>query len=94
MRKPSVSAANDSDNPELLLGSALFLMSSFAIGKPSAQLRFIIQRHLECLADHERLGSTLRDLCDRMSLDWSQLVAENSSNQINPKVPPRLWCVK
>jgi hypothetical protein len=59
-----------SRNAELVVGSTLFLMSSYARGEQPAQLQKIICKHLESLADREDLSGVLRQLCDQLAIEW------------------------
>jgi hypothetical protein len=59
-----------SRNAELVVGSTLFLMSSYARGEQPAQLQNIICKHLESLADREDLSGVLRQLCDQLAIEW------------------------
>jgi hypothetical protein len=59
-----------SRNAELVVGSTLFLMSSYARGEKPEQLQNIICKHLESLADREDLSGVLRQLCDQLAIEW------------------------
>jgi hypothetical protein len=65
-----------SANAELVVGSTLFLMSSYARGEQPNQLRHIICKHLESLADRDDLTGVLRQLCDQLAIDWQSQSAE------------------
>jgi hypothetical protein len=55
---------------DIVLASTLFLFSSYARTKPNENLRNILLRHLEILADDEALSPVLRGICEQLELDW------------------------
>jgi hypothetical protein len=71
-----------SNNAELVIGSTLFLMSSYARGTQPSQLGIIICRHLESLADRDDLSSVLRQLCDQLAVEWQTAPQKNPSSKV------------
>jgi len=73
--------------PELLVSSALHLMSHYSASAgraaPCIKLASVIERHLRALADHGDLNPVLRATCQQLSEQWAAVV-----DQALPR-PPR-----
>ncbi len=85
------------DNPELLLGATLFLMTQYARVFANASqshkdhLRVMVIRHLECISDCAGIGTVLHQYCDQLALEWnrgesapSSSVLGNQRRSVNP----------
>lgn len=64
--------------PELLVSSALYLMTHYSAqaGNSGAcvKLASVIERHLKALAGHDELNPVLRATCQQLSEQWAGVV--------------------
>lgn len=66
--------------PELLVSSALHLMSHYSASAgagqagPCLKLASVIERHLRALAGHADLNPVLRATCQQLSEQWAAVV--------------------
>src|SRR4051812_4762798 len=64
--------------PELLVSSALHLMSHYSASAgqaaPCIKLASVIERHLRALATHGGLNPVLRATCQQLSEQWATVV--------------------
>lgn len=64
--------------PELLVSSALHLMSHYSANAgqdgPCLKLASVIERHLRALAGHADLNPVLRATCQQLSEQWAGVV--------------------
>lgn len=64
--------------PELLVSSALHLMSHYSASAgqaaPCIKLASVIERHLRALAEHGDLNPVLRATCRQLSEQWAAVV--------------------
>jgi hypothetical protein len=60
---------------DIVVASTLFLFSSYARGKPNANLKNILLRHLSILADDQALSPVIRGVCEQLEQDWQNLPA-------------------
>lgn len=78
---PSVSdPAGAPPQPELLVSSALHLMSHYSVNAGQAgaclKLASVIERHLRALAGHADLNPVLRATCLQLSEQWAGVVEQ------------------
>ena len=75
---PSAPAPPSPPQPELLVSSALHLMTHYSTlaGQDSAcvKLASVIERHLKALAGHGELSPVLRATCAQLSEQWATVV--------------------
>jgi hypothetical protein len=73
-----VSDMNGIPQPELLVSSALHLMSHYSASAGQAgaclKLASVIERHLRALAGHTDLNPVLRATCQQLSEQWAAVV--------------------
>jgi hypothetical protein len=83
-----VNDMNGIPQPELLVSSALHLMSHYSAtagqAAPCLKLASVIERHLRALAGHKDLNPVLRATCQQLSEQWAAVV-----DQAMPS-PPRM----
>jgi hypothetical protein len=89
MAFPGVAAAADAPpQPELLVSSALHLMTHYSAqaGQDGACLKLasVIERHLKALAGHGELNPVLRATCQQLAEQWEAVV-----DQAMPRPPRR-----
>lgn len=81
-------SANPAPQPELLVSSALHLMTHYSAqaGKDGACLKLasVIERHLKALAGHGELSPVLRATCQQLAEQWAGVV-----DQALPQPTPR-----
>ncbi|SHH13328.1 hypothetical protein [Massilia sp. CF038] len=69
---------NGIGQPELLVSSALHLMSHYSASAgqvaPCLKLASVIERHLRALAGHGDLNPVLRATCQQLSEQWAAVV--------------------
>ena len=87
MRTPD-SSHSPAPQPELLVSSALHLMTHYSAqaGKDGAciKLASVIERHLKALAGHGELSPVLRATCQQLAEQWAGVV-----DQTLPQRTPR-----
>ncbi len=85
---PLAAAAGTAPQPELLVSSALHLMTHYSAqaGKDGACLKLaaVIERHLKALAAHADLSPVLRATCQQLAQQWEGVV-----DQALPQPPRR-----
>jgi len=73
-----VTDMNGVPQPELLVSSALHLMSHYSASAgqsgPCLKLASVIERHLRALAGHNDLNPVLRATCQQLSEQWAAVV--------------------
>jgi hypothetical protein len=73
-----VTDMNGIPQPELLVSSALHLMSHYSASAgqagPCLKLASVIERHLRALAGHNDLNPVLRATCQQLSEQWAAVV--------------------
>ncbi len=73
-----VTDLNGIPQPELLVSSALHLMSHYSASAgqaaPCIKLASVIERHLRALAAHGDLNPVLRATCQQLSEQWAAVV--------------------
>ena len=93
MAPPSAAApAGASPQPELLVSSALHLMTHYSAqaGKAGAcvKLASVIERHLKALAGHGDLNPVLRATCQQLSEQWAEVVDKSMPQPARSKLFP------
>jgi hypothetical protein len=76
--KPSDAMARPAPQPELLVSSALHLMTHYSAqaGQDGAciKLASVIERHMKALASHGELSPVLRATCQQLAEQWAGVV--------------------
>lgn len=80
--------------PELLVSSALHLMSHYSASAgqaaPCLKLASVIERHLRALAAHSGLNPVLRATCQQLSEQWAVVVDQAMPRPARPSLFERL----
>lgn len=80
--------------PELLVSSALHLMSHYSASAgqaaPCIKLASVIERHLRALAAHGDLNPVLRATCQQLSEQWAAVVDTGLPKPARPSLFGRL----
>jgi hypothetical protein len=85
-------SASTPPQPELLVSSALHLMTHYSAqaGKAGAcvKLASVIERHLKALAGHDDLNPVLRATCQQLSEQWADVVDKALPRTTRPRLFP------
>jgi hypothetical protein len=80
--------------PELLVSSALHLMSHYSASAgqaaPCLKLASVIERHLRALAAHGGTNPVLRATCQQLSEQWAAVVDQAMPRPVRPSLFERL----
>ena len=78
---PDGAHAPHAPQPELLVSSALHLMTHYSAQAGQAgtcvKLASVIERHLKALASHGELNPVLRATCEQLSEQWAAVVDQS-----------------
>lgn len=89
---PPASQAYTPPQPELLVSSALHLMTHYSaqLGQAGAcvKLASVIERHLRVLAGHGDLSPVLRATCLQLSEQWASVVDKSMPRPRRPTLFP------
>ncbi len=89
---PAAAPACVPPQPELLVSSALHLMTHYSAqaGKAGAcvKLASVIERHLKALASHADLNPVLRATCQQLSEQWAEVVDKSMPRPAKPRLFP------
>ena len=89
---PATAPACAPPQPELLVSSALHLMTHYSAqaGKTDAcvKLASVIERHLKALAGHDDLNPVLRATCLQLSEQWAEVVDKSLPRPARPRLLP------
>jgi hypothetical protein len=89
-----VTDMNGIPQPELLVSSALHLMSHYSASAgqsaPCLKLASVIERHLRALAGHADLNPVLRATCLQLSEQWAAVVDQALPRPARPTLFERL----
>lgn len=89
-----VTDMNGIPQPELLVSSALHLMSHYSASAgqsaPCLKLASVIERHLRALAGHADLNPVLRATCQQLSEQWAAVVDQALPRPARPTLFERL----
>lgn len=89
---PASAPACAPPQPELLVSSALHLMTHYSAqaGQTGAcvKLASVIERHLKALAAHGDLNPVLRATCQQLSEQWASVVDKAMPRPSRPKLFP------
>ena len=89
-----VTDLNGIAQPELLVSSALHLMSHYSASAgqaaPCVKLASVIERHLRALAAHGDLNPVLRATCQQLSEQWAAVVDKALPKPARPSLLGRL----
>ena len=89
---PAAAPACAPPQPELLVSSALHLMTHYSAqaGQAGAcvKLASVIERHLKALAGHDDLNPVLRATCQQLSEQWASVVDKSMPRPSRPRLFP------
>jgi hypothetical protein len=92
MASPTAAPACSPPQPELLVSSALHLMTHYSAQAAKTgscvKLASVIERHLKALAGHGDLNPVLRATCQQLSEQWAEVVDKSMPQPARSKLFP------